>query len=145
MNSQLPVRGFVRSFVNPTSEAAFFGNSAGGQAGGHVPTSWNPLIEAFEDQVQVDISLEVPGVSKEDIAVFYHDGVLSIKGEKKTYSNSEKKKVLVKERYYGSFIRTVIISSPVKVSEIKAQCVNGVLHITLPKVAGDNPRQIPVG
>ncbi len=102
-----------------------------------------PRLEVSETDKAVTVSAELPGLSEKDVQVEFANGVLSIRGEKKTERNDDSR--FFSERYYGSFERQIPLED---VEEDKAQAVfkNGVLTITLPKSKQSNRhvRRIPV-
>lgn len=105
--------------------------------------SW-PTVDIREDRDSLTISVEVPGMKKEDIDVSFHDGVLSISGERKVEEKLNDAEAHRSERFTGRFHRS--FSLPVKVSADKANATyqDGVLTITLPKAEEAKPKQIEV-
>ena len=108
------------------------------------PRAWLPPLDVYEDSERIFVTLEVPGLKKEDIVVSYQDGVLSISGEKKETLDTSKHNWLCNERYYGGFTRTVDIPVPIKSSEIIANYAEGLLHVVIPKAEEAKPQQIQV-
>jgi HSP20 family protein len=89
-----------------------------------------PKIELSETDKTVTVSAELPGMSEKDVQVEIANGVLSIRGEKKSEHKDEGK--LFSERYYGSFQRQIPLEG---VQDDKAQATfrDGVLTVSLPK------------
>lgn len=77
------------------------------------------------------MTAEIPGLEEKDIEVFLNDGVLTLKGEKR--SETEDKGKQFSERYYGRFERRIPLGTEVKEDQVDAAFKNGVLTITLPK------------
>jgi len=90
-----------------------------------------PNIEVSENDKEVRVTAEVPGLEEKDIEVELADGTLVIKGEKKT--EIEEKDRLFSERYYGRFERRIPVEQ-VDEDKVSAAFKNGVLTITMPKV-----------
>lgn len=92
-----------------------------------------PAINEYEDKKAYHVSMELPGMDEKDVDVTLNEGVLTIRGEKKTDDEEKGKDFYRVERSYGSIYRT--ISVPVEVDESKVQACfkKGVLHIDLPK------------
>ncbi len=91
-----------------------------------------PNIEVSETDKEVKVTAELPGLSERDVDVELANGVLAIKGEKKT--ETEDKDRLFSERFYGRFERRIPIDD-VEEDNVSASFKNGVLTVTLPKVA----------
>ncbi|HET7715747.1 MAG TPA: Hsp20/alpha crystallin family protein, partial [Bauldia sp.] len=90
-----------------------------------------PTIEVSETDKDVKVTAELPGLDEKQVQVELVNGVLSIKGEKKT--ETEDKERLFSERYYGRFERRIPIED-VDEEKIHATFKNGVLTVTLPKL-----------
>lgn len=90
-------------------------------------------FEVSDSEDAIEISAELPGVDEKDIDVSMAEGVLTIKGEKKSEEEEKKKDYYRSERSYGSFMRSFRIPDGVDEDKIKAAYENGVLELTLPK------------
>jgi HSP20 family protein len=96
---------------------------------------WNgtnawPRIEISQSEKEVQVTAELPGLEEKDIEVGLANGVLAIRGEKKT--ETEDKDRLFSERYYGRFERRIPLDD-IDQDKIYASFKNGVLNVTLPK------------
>jgi HSP20 family protein len=89
-----------------------------------------PNIEVSETEKDVKIIAELPGLEEKDVQVEFADGVLSIRGEKKT--ETEDKDRLFSERYYGRFERRIPLDD-IEEDNAAASFKNGVLTVTVPK------------
>jgi len=94
--------------------------------------SW-PHVEIIDNDKDVRISAELPGLEDKDVEVLIGDGVLTIRGEKK--SAIEDKERAFSERTYGRFERRIPLAWEVEEDKIEASFKNGVLTVTLPKSA----------
>ncbi len=92
-----------------------------------------PNVEIAETDKEIRVSAEVPGLDEKDIEVLLGDGVLTLKGEKR--SEAEDKDKQFSERFYGRFERRIPLGVEVDDDEIAARFKNGVLNIVLPKSA----------
>lgn len=92
-----------------------------------------PRVDVTEDNENLYVHAEVPGVDKNDIKINLVGDVLTISGEKKTEQKDEKKNYYRIERNYGAFSRSFTLPSEIIVDKISADYNNGVLNITLPK------------
>jgi HSP20 family protein len=98
--------------------------------------SW-PHVEVIENDKDVRVSAELPGLEDKDVEVLMGDGVLTIRGEKK--SEVEDKERAFSERTYGRFERRIPLAWEVDEDKIDASFKNGVLTLTLPKSAESRP------
>lgn len=109
---------------------------------GHSLARW-PNVELSETDREVRITAEVPGMSEKDVELLMEDGVLTIRGEKK--SETADKDRGYSERYYGRFERRVALPSSVEEQGANATFKDGVLAVTLPKSAeAERGRRIPI-
>lgn len=93
-----------------------------------------PAIDVHESEAEYTVSVDLPGVNKDDIKVSLENGVLSVRAESKREEKEEKEgKLIRQERHYGSYIRQLSVGADVDPAAIKAGFDNGVLTLTLPK------------
>lgn len=102
-----------------------------------------PSVELSETDREIRVTAEVPGLSEKDVELLTGDGVLTLRGEKK--SETEDRDRGYSERYYGRFERRIALPSNVDVEAAKATFRDGVLTVTLPKSAeAERGRRIPI-
>ena len=102
-----------------------------------------PNVEVNESDREIRISAEVPGMSDKDVELFVEDGILTLRGEKK--SETEDKDRGYSERYYGRFERRIALPAGVDEKAAKADFRNGVLTVTMPKSEeAERGRRIPI-
>ncbi len=92
-----------------------------------------PALEMVEDDKNYRLTVELPGLTEQDVEINVADGALSISGEKKEEQERKEKGVLVSERSYGSFRRQIDLPNDVDPDGIKAAFKDGVLTVTLAK------------
>lgn len=121
-----------------------------------IPSSFPTLGQSqFADVVRVDVSdsgkevtvtAELPGLTEDDVNVSIVDGELTIRGEKRTDRQSEGDGLIVRERAYGAFERTLPLPEGVDPDAAIAIFKNGLLTVVLPKTAEAlaNVKRIPV-
>jgi len=100
-----------------------------------VPTI-SPSLDVSETDKAYEIAVELPGVAEKDIDVSVFDGVLAIKGEKRSESEAKEKNYHRVERSYGSFERRLTLPAEADAEKIDAGFANGVLTVTIPKAEG---------
>ena len=103
--------------------------------GGRIADWFAPRAEAKESNAHYEITMELPGVAEKDIDVSLHDGVLTVKGEKNSERKEEGEGYFFSEREYGRFQRTFRLPADAKGDGVGADFSNGVLKITVPKMA----------
>ncbi|MDG4900986.1 MULTISPECIES: Hsp20/alpha crystallin family protein [unclassified Mesorhizobium] len=112
-------RGFGSGLPSPGGVSAF---GAG----------W-PSVEISDNEKEIKVAAEVPGLDEKDIEVLLDDGVLTLKGEKR--SETEDKERQFSERIYGRFERRIPLGYEIEEDKIDARFKNGVLTVMLPKTA----------
>ena len=90
-----------------------------------------PSVEISDGEKEIRITAEVPGLEEKDIEVLLEDGVLTLKGEKK--SETEDKDRQFSERFYGRFERRIPLGYEIDDDKVSADFKNGVLTVSLPK------------
>ncbi len=97
--------------------------------------SFNPKIDISEDEKNIYLEAELPGVKKENMKIKLEDNKLTISGEKKNANENDKnKRFFNRERSFGSFKKAFTIQADVKQDNIRAEFENGVLSVTIEKL-----------
>ncbi len=107
-------------------------------------TVWAPAIDVFEEDKELVIQAELPGLDAKDVDVTVEEDSLTLKGERKFEKEVKEDKYYRLERRYGSFQRTIPFPVEVKADQAKAQFKDGVLRITIPKVEERKAKKIKV-
>ncbi|MEM8811473.1 MAG: Hsp20/alpha crystallin family protein [Pseudomonadota bacterium] len=94
-----------------------------------------PEVEVHEDENEIRIAAELPGVEEKDIDVSVTDQVLTISGEKKQENEVKDGDYYRSERSYGAFRRSMSLPFDVEEGAVDARFVKGVLTVTVPKPA----------
>ena len=92
-----------------------------------------PVMDVSETEKEFEFTAELPGLEEKDVDVTLSDGVLTIRGEKKTDHEEKGKDFRMVERSYGAFARSLQLPAGVDPSTIKASLDKGVLKVTVPK------------
>jgi HSP20 family protein len=106
--------------------------------------SWAPSVDITENEEAFVLHADIPGVKPEDIEVSMDNGVLTIKGERKTEDKTEKENFRRVERQYGMFYRRFTLPDTANAEKIEAHSEHGVLKVTIPKQAVAQARRITV-
>lgn len=96
---------------------------------------FNPKIDMTEDEKEIKVTAELPGLDEKDIEINLSKDMLTIKGEKKEEKEERGKERYYVERSFGSFQRMLSMPAEVDLGKVDATFKKGVLNITLPKLA----------
>jgi len=107
-------------------------------------TDLAPRMDVSETDKEIELTAELPGLEEKDVQINFADGVLTIRGEKKSEKEQKDKSYRLVERSYGSFARSVALPSGTDPDSIKATIANGVLKVTVPKPAAADAKKIEV-
>ena len=105
---------------------------------------WDLAIDVCEDDKNIYVSMNLPGIKPDEIDIEAEGNYLRISGTREQEKENKGKDYYSKEIKRGSFERIVTLPSSVDVDKSKAEIKDGVLNITLPKIAGKNPEKIKV-
>ena len=105
------------------------------QFGGKLADWLAPAAEASSDEDAYRIAMELPGVAEEDIHLTVENGVVAVKGEKKTEREEKGDTWYFSERQYGSFQRSFRMPADADEAKVAADLKDGVLTITVPRKA----------
>jgi HSP20 family protein len=143
-----PYRGFydMQSEMNRMFDEVFGGLSRrGGRQQGDEPSRWAPVLDVVQEDGDIVVRAELPGVKLEDVDITLHDGVLTISGERKAEEQREGSGYYVRERRYGSFRRSLTLPQGVDESKIGARFDGGVLEVRVSGAAVvQEPRRIQI-
>jgi len=116
----------------------------GAAEGSTATAEWAPAVDIKEEAGKFVIHADIPGVKPEEIDISMEDGVLTIKGEKKSESKTEKEGYKRVERTYGSFYRRFSLPDTANAEAISASSKHGVLEVVIPKREAVLPKKISV-
>lgn len=105
---------------------------------------WTPELDVYEDENEVVVTADVPGLKPEEIDISISGNTLTIRGEKKREEEKKGKNYYRLERSHGSFSRSVELPVSVDTKKISATYKNGVLEVTLPKVEEAKPKKVKI-
>jgi HSP20 family protein len=113
-----------------------------GEAGDVV--QWRPAANISETDKEYLIKAELPEVDRKDVEVTVHDGVITIRGERRFERTDDSEKQHRIESFYGTFARSFSLPADADESKIIAESKDGVLKVRIPKTQVLKPRPIEI-
>ena len=109
-------------------------------------SGWAPAVDIREDNREIALEVELPGIKPSNVEVVAENGVLTIRGEKQSAASTEgsEGRYHVVERSYGSFMRSFQLPTGVDEQRIEADFSDGLLTVRIPKAALAQPRRIEI-
>ena len=109
-------------------------------------TGLNPKLDMYEEENQLVIKAELPGVSKKDIEISIEDDILSLKAEKREEKEEGEEGTIhyTRERRFGSYTRHMTLPAQVNAEGITATLKKGLLEIRLPKAEAPESKRIEI-
>jgi HSP20 family protein len=107
-------------------------------------TTFAPPVDVYEDEHNITLKIEVPGIDEKDIDIRVENNLLTVHGERKFEKEEKEENFRRVESSYGSFTRSFTLPQTVDAEKVTANYDKGVLKITLPKKAEAKPKQIKV-
>ena len=141
-----PVREFstLQDRMNRMNRLFRESYSPEGPEEGLTTTSFAPPVDIYEDEHNITLKIEVPGIDEKDIDVRIENNTLIVHGERKIEKEEKEENFRRVERQYGSFSRSFTLPTTVDPGQVSANYDNGVLKIKLAKKAEAKPKQIKV-
>jgi HSP20 family protein len=106
--------------------------------------SFAPAVDIYEDEHNLVLKLEVPGVNEEDLDISLENNALTVKGERKFEKEEKEENFHRIERRFGAFTRSFRLPNTVDSESVSANYDKGVLKLTLAKRAEAKPKQIKI-
>ena len=105
---------------------------------------WALALDVIEEENEFVVKASLPGTKPENLEITFDKGVLTIRGEVKDESEKEQGQYHLRERRFGSFMRSISLPTSVKSEDIQAVYQDGVLALHLPKAEEVKPRRIAI-
>jgi HSP20 family protein len=105
---------------------------------------WRPPVDIYETADGIVLTVELPGVNKDDVSVEVKDNVLTLKGERLLNPEIKDEHYYRKERSFGKFNRSFSLQELIKPDLIKASFKNGILTVEIPRTEEEKPKQVTV-
>jgi len=106
--------------------------------------NWNPVADIYDNEDNIVIKAELPGVDKKDILVDIKGKVVTLKGERLSENKTEDETYYRRERSFGKFERAFVLPVEVNPDKIEADFNDGVLKISIPKPKEQKPKKITI-
>ena len=104
---------------------------------------FTPAVDIFETDKEITLMADMPGVKADDLTIDLRDNTLTLAGEVTPSDNADQEEILV-EYATGKYYRQFTIGELIDQEGIDAKLTDGVLRLSLPKVAKATPRKITV-
>ena len=106
--------------------------------------TWAPPVDIYENENDIVLRAELPGVNPKDVEVKVEDNTLYLKGERKFEKETKEENYHRVERSYGSFARSFSLPNSINSEKVKAEFKDGLLTLTLPKREEAKPKTIKI-
>jgi HSP20 family protein len=108
-------------------------------------SSWDPNVDLLDDGERIRVFVELPGVEAEDVTVTIRGRVLTVRGAKKGRIRSrEGIRFFCMERYFGVFVKTLPLPSPVNTHRATAKLKDGLLEVVFPRVSDQREKELNI-
>jgi HSP20 family protein len=104
--------------------------------------TWMPPVEVRERNGNLEITAELPGMTRDKLNIFYSDGMLTLSGERSPLPEEKGMTLIRQERSLGHFEKSVRIPAKIVPEKINALFSNGILTVTLPKAEEAKTKKI---
>ena len=106
--------------------------------------TWVPRVDVHEEKDRFVVLADVPGVDPKDIDITADNGVLTVRGERRSEKRETENGYERVERVSGTFLRRFKLPEGANTELITAKQANGVLEVTIPKTQASQPRRIAI-
>jgi HSP20 family protein len=120
------------------------GQQAAQSADASSAPAWAPLVDISEGTDAYVLTVELPGVTAEDLEIAFVDRLLTIQGERSLPQDSTDEQLPAQAHHYGLFRRSLTLPLHVQADAIEASIEDGVLQVMVPKVEQAKPTRIEV-
>lgn len=104
---------------------------------------FTPAVDIFETEAQITLLADMPGVTSKNLNIDLRDDTLTLTGDIDPFEGPDEEDILI-EYEVGKYFRQFTLSEVVDQEKIEANLSDGVLRLTLPKVAKAKPRKITI-
>ena len=125
----------------PGFERVFSGPRA---SGSYQAADWRPAIDLKEDEKAYVVSVDLPGIKKDDLSLTVDEGRLVLKGERTKVEVEDGEQLHRSERVSGSFYRSFDLGDEVDLAGTQADFSDGVLTVRVPKAVAPEPEEVRI-
>lgn len=105
---------------------------------------WLPSIDVTENDSEILVRAELPGVEAKDIDLNISGDILTVRGEKKEENEKKDKKYFSRESYYGALERSIRLPAEAQTENVEAKFKDGVLNVVFPKSEKSRSKKIEI-
>jgi len=106
--------------------------------------AWTPACDIYETDKAIVLTVELPGIKKEEVSVSIENNLLTIHGERKFQEEKKRENYHRVERNYGEFFRSFTLPNYIEPAKILAEFKEGLLQVSLPKREEAKPKQVEI-
>lgn len=106
--------------------------------------TFTPRVNVNEKEDKFEVTAELPGMSKDEISIELHEGLLTLKGEKNLEKEETNGNYHIRERSHGKFERIFTLPDYVEADKIEAEYKDGVLKVDIPKTEAPKPKEVKI-
>ncbi|MBZ4644363.1 MAG: hypothetical protein PWQ25_1915 [Deferribacteres bacterium] len=103
-----------------------------------------PHVDISENNNQIKVKADLPGMTEKDIELTLENNILTIKGNREEEKETKEENYYSRERVYGSFMRQIQIPKKVNPDSVKAKFKNGVLEVIMDKAEEEKSKTIAI-
>ena len=107
-------------------------------------STWDLPLDVMENQDEYVVKASIPGINPDNLDITYNDKTLTIRGQVKGDEEKKDTKYHLRERWSGTFARSITLPVNVQSDKIQAICENGILTLHLPKTEEVKPKKIQI-
>ncbi len=101
-------------------------------------------LDVSENDDTYTVKASLPGIDLSDLDISFSENTLTIQGETQAENVDENEKWHLRERHFGSFMRSITLPTAINVDTIQANYEDGILTLNLPKAEEVKPRRIAI-
>ena len=121
-----------------------FESLAPSEHGGFDQVAFIPAAEMYETPNTIELKLEVPGMEAKDLDVQVTEDAVAISGERRSETMTQERGMTRSEFRYGKFQRVIPLPGRVQNNQVRADYINGVLSLSLPKAEDEKRKAVKV-
>ena len=113
-------------------------------AGSAFKTQLTPRVDMYEEDKELVVKAELPGLKKKDVDIRLDGDVLTIKAEKKEEKEVKEETYHAHERRFGQYVRYITLPVRVDAEKTTATLKKGLLEVRMPRAEGAGTKQIDI-